>query len=99
VCYEPERPGELLHVNTKKLARFWEIGKRIRRDGIRCSRRAGWQCLHVAIDDHSVSPTARSYSGGMRRRLDPPAALVAKAHRSAVGVALPAHSHALSAAA
>ena len=53
VRYERERPGELLHVDTKKLGRFWEIGKRIRQDGINRSRRAGWQHLHVAIDDHS----------------------------------------------
>jgi transposase InsO family protein len=53
VRYERERPGELLHVDTKKLGRFWEIGKRIRKDGVRRSRRAGWQYLHVAIDDHS----------------------------------------------
>jgi transposase InsO family protein len=53
VRYERERPGELLHVDTKKLGRFWEIGKRIRQDGINRSRRAGWQYLHVAIDDHS----------------------------------------------
>ena len=53
VRYERERPGELLHVDTKKLGRFWEIGKRIRRDGVNRSRRAGWQHLHVCIDDHS----------------------------------------------
>ncbi len=53
VRYERERPGELLHVDTKKLGRFWEIGKRIRRDGVNRSRRAGWQHLHVAVDDHS----------------------------------------------
>ena len=53
VRYERERPGELLHVDTKKLGRFWEVGKRIRQDGINRSRRAGWQHLHVAIDDHS----------------------------------------------
>ena len=53
VRYERERPGELLHVDTKKLGRFWAIGKRIRGDGIRRSRRAGWQYLHVCIDDHS----------------------------------------------
>jgi len=51
--YERERPGELLHVDTKKLGRFWEIGKRIRHDGVNRSRRAGWQHLHVAIDDHT----------------------------------------------
>jgi len=53
VRYERERPGELLHVDTKKLGRFWEVGKRIRRDGVNRSRRAGWQHLHVCIDDHS----------------------------------------------
>ena len=53
VRYERERPGELLHVDTKKLGRFWTIGKRIRQDGVNRSRHAGWQHLHVAIDDHS----------------------------------------------
>jgi transposase InsO family protein len=53
VRYERERPGELLHVDTKKLGRFWEVGKRIHQDGVNRSRRAGWQHLHVAIDDHS----------------------------------------------
>jgi len=53
VRYERERPGELLHVDTKKLGRFWTVGKRIRQDGVHRSRRAGWQHLHVAIDDHT----------------------------------------------
>lgn len=53
VRYERERPGELLHVDTKKLGRFWQIGKRIRQDGINRSPGAGWQHLHVAIDDHT----------------------------------------------
>ena len=53
VRYERERPGELLHVDTKKLGRFWTVGKRIRKDGINRSRRAGWQHLHLAIDDHT----------------------------------------------
>lgn len=53
VRYERERPGELLHVDIKKLGRFWEVGKRIRRDGVSRSPRAGWQYLHVAVDDHS----------------------------------------------
>jgi transposase InsO family protein len=53
VRYERERAGELLHVDTKKLARFHQVGKRILQDGVRPGRRAGWQHLHVAIDDHS----------------------------------------------
>lgn len=51
--YERERPGELIHVDTKKLGRFHVVGKRILKDGVRRSRHAGWQHLHVAIDDHS----------------------------------------------
>jgi transposase InsO family protein len=53
VRYEREYAGALLHVDTKKLARFWQVGKAILHDGVRRSRGAGWQYLHVAIDDHS----------------------------------------------
>jgi len=54
--YERERPGELLHLDTKKLGRFWEPGKRVLGDQAgrpHSNRRTGWQHLHVAIDDHS----------------------------------------------
>ena len=53
--YEREYPGALLHVDTKKLGRFWQVGKRIvgRSAGLVESRGAGWQWLHVAIDDYS----------------------------------------------
>lgn len=53
IRYERERPGELVHVDVKKLGRFWTVGKRVLADGVNRSRRAGWQYLHVAIDDHS----------------------------------------------
>jgi transposase InsO family protein len=53
VRYERERPGELLHIDTKKLGRFWHVGKRILKDGVQRSPRAGWQHVHVAVDDHS----------------------------------------------
>lgn len=53
VRYERANPGELLHVDTKKLGRFFQVGKRILGDGVHRSARAGWQHLHVAIDDHS----------------------------------------------
>ena len=67
VRYERERPGELLHVDTKKLGRFWTTGKRIYGDDIRRNRGAGWQALHIAIDDHSrwlyaeVLPSERAH--------------------------------------
>src|SRR5215210_5941870 len=54
--YERERPGELLHVDTKQLGRFWEPGKRVLGSEAgrpHRNRRIGWQHLHVAIDDHS----------------------------------------------
>jgi transposase InsO family protein len=53
VRYERERPGELLHVDTKKLGRFWTTGKRILADGVRRNRGAGWHYLHIAIDDQT----------------------------------------------
>jgi transposase InsO family protein len=53
IRYERERAGELLHVDTKRLNRFWHVGKRILGDGRRRSTGAGWHFLHVAIDDHS----------------------------------------------
>ena len=54
--YERERAGELLHVDTKRLGRFWEPGKRVlgaEAGRPHRNRRIGWQHLHVAIDDHS----------------------------------------------
>jgi transposase InsO family protein len=54
--YERERPGELLHVDTKRLGRLLGAGQA--RAGKQAGRlhgngRVGWQHLHVAIDDHS----------------------------------------------
>jgi transposase InsO family protein len=51
--YERARPGELLHIDTKKLGRFWAAGKRVHGDRSIRSRGARWHYLHVAIDDHS----------------------------------------------
>jgi transposase InsO family protein len=51
--YERERPGELVHIDIKRLGRFWTIGKAILGDRLHRSRHAGWQYLHLAIDDHS----------------------------------------------
>jgi len=53
VRYERERVGELVHVDAKRLGCFWAVGKRVLADGVSRSRKAGWQFLHVAIDDYS----------------------------------------------
>jgi transposase InsO family protein len=61
VRYERSRPGELLHVDVKKLGRVAGVGHRIngdrasqrRRYQRRLQGRPGWEYVHVAIDDYS----------------------------------------------
>ena len=60
--YERRRPGELVHIDIKKLGRILKPGHRVtgnrrgqahtHRDG-KAVRLAGWEFIHVAIDDHS----------------------------------------------
>jgi transposase InsO family protein len=63
--YERERPGELIHLDIKKLGRIDGIGHRItgNRTG-QSNRRSrgegpGWEFVHVAIDDASRIAFAR----------------------------------------
>jgi transposase InsO family protein len=53
--YERENPGELIHIDIKKLGRFETVGHRI--TGVRSeqsrTRGAGWEFVHVCIDDAS----------------------------------------------
>ena len=51
--YERAAPGELLHLDTKKLGRIARIGYRITGDRHDTVRRVGWDLVHVAIDDCS----------------------------------------------
>jgi transposase InsO family protein len=51
--YEYAAVGELVHLDIKQLGRFWQVGKRVHKDGIQRSRHAGWSYAHVAVDDHS----------------------------------------------
>jgi transposase InsO family protein len=53
--YEREHPGEILHIDIKKLGKFNRIGHRITGDrtGQSNSRGVGWEYVHLAIDDHS----------------------------------------------
>ena len=53
--YERERPGELIHIDIKKLGRFERVGHRITGDrkGQSNSRGVGWEFVHVCIDDAS----------------------------------------------
>lgn len=49
--YQRERPGELLHLDIKKLARFDGVGHRITGNRRGASQGMGYDFLHVAIDD------------------------------------------------
>jgi len=53
IRYEHPHPGDLLHLDTKKLARIVKPGHRLTGDPHDETRGAGWELLHVAIDDHS----------------------------------------------
>jgi len=53
VRYERERAGELIHLDIKKLARIEAVGHRIHGDRSRTTDGAGWEYLHVCIDDAS----------------------------------------------
>jgi transposase InsO family protein len=62
VRYERSRPGELIHIDVKKLGRIRGVGHRI--SGSRASQAktringrrkgvAGWEYVHIAVDDYS----------------------------------------------
>jgi transposase InsO family protein len=53
--YECATPGEMIHLDIKKLGRFERVGHRITGDrtGQSNSRGVGWEFVHVCIDDHS----------------------------------------------
>ena len=53
VRYEYAEPGDMLHLDIKKLGRFHRPGHRVTADRTQNSRRAGWEFVHVALDDHS----------------------------------------------
>ena len=70
--YERERPGELIHIDTKKLGKIDGIGHRItgQHSGMKKNRGIGWEHLHVAVDDASrlayteILPDERKESAG-----------------------------------
>ena len=60
VRYERERPGELLHIDTKRLGKIKGVGHRITGDRTKNHNRGiGWDAVHLAIDDHSRVAFAR----------------------------------------
>ena len=53
IRYERACAGELVHLDIKQLARIEAVGHRIHGDRTRTHRGAGWEYLHVCIDDAS----------------------------------------------
>lgn len=51
--YEWAHPGDLIHLDTKKLGRIQRVGHRITGDRRDTTRGVGWEFVHVAIDDCS----------------------------------------------
>jgi transposase InsO family protein len=59
--YEREAPGELLHIDIKKLGRFDKVGHRITGDRTQRARNSGWEYVFVAVDDHSRIAFTNTY--------------------------------------
>jgi len=53
VRYEHKHPGSLIHFDIKRLARIVKPGHRVHGDRAQGTRGAGYEYLHIAIDDHS----------------------------------------------
>ena len=53
VRYEWDHPGDLLHIDVKKLGRFREVGHRITGQPHDRSRGMGWEYVYVCVDDAS----------------------------------------------
>ena len=72
VRYEHQKPGDMLHIDIKKLARIVKAGHRITGDPRDETRGAGWEFLYVAVDDHSRLAYTAMYpneKGGVLDRL------------------------------
>jgi transposase InsO family protein len=66
--YQRENPGELIHIDIKKLGKIGIIGHRITGDHSKRARGIGWEYVHVCVDDASriafvqVKPNERKTS-------------------------------------
>jgi len=65
--YERARPGELLHIDSKKLARIVQVGHRVTGDPRDSVEGAGWEAAFVAIDDRSRVAFAEMFADERKR--------------------------------
>ena len=66
--HERDNPGDLIHLDIKRLGRFARTGHQDtgNRTGQSNSRGTGWEFVHVCVDDASPCPSAR-YTQTRRR--------------------------------
>ncbi|SIR02054.1 IS481 family transposase [Marinobacterium stanieri] len=57
--YEHPKPGDMLHMDIKKLPRFDKPGHRVTNNRRQNTRGAGYECVHICIDGHSRWAFAR----------------------------------------
>jgi transposase InsO family protein len=75
--YEHRRAGDLVHLDVKKLGRIVRPGHRVNGDRTTRTRGAGWEYVHVAIDDATRvayvemhrDETAPTMTGFLRRAI------------------------------
>jgi transposase InsO family protein len=73
--YEHTRAGDLIHLDVKKLGRIERVGHRMNGDRTTRTRGAGWEYVHVAVDDRTRvayvemhrDETAATTAGFLRR--------------------------------
>jgi transposase len=94
--YEHEAPGDLLHLDIKKLGRFRRPGHRVTGSRLNTPKKGpGWEYVHIAIDDHSriafgsIHPDETAKSACQ--------ALIKAAHRQRCGLQIQGLQAALSA--
>lgn len=85
VRYERQAPGELLHIDTKKLGRIVRPSHRVTGDRRDSVGGAGWESAHVAIDDHSRVSFVHMHADE-RKNSAVSLLLAAVAHYEALGV-------------
>jgi hypothetical protein len=87
VRYERQAPGELLHMDTKKLGCIVRPSHRVTGDRRDSVDGAGWEFAHVAIDDHSRVGFVQMH-GDERKNSAVEFLKAAVAHYTALGVSI-----------
>lgn len=85
--YERPTPGELVHIDVKKLGRIERPGHRVHGDRTTRARGAGWEFLHVCVDDCTRLAYAEVLAD---ERTDTVCAFLerARAHFAALGIGI-----------